>query len=143
MPNFVRGVDVCMEGKWKAAKYPNISPRKYQTLRRQQLRPEPTFCKRFSWKKDKNCKKKGEEKSCYIRKYLFVWFFIVERNIDIIFLVEIISRNKLKIAQTTIKIWRKISLSQKIDKLVSPTLDLKEIRPPGSEAAQHSKLTHL
>ena len=34
-------------------------------------------------------------------------------------------------------------LFQKIDKIVSPTLDLKEIRPAGSEAAQHSKLTHL
>jgi hypothetical protein len=32
---------------------------------------------------------------------------------------------------------------EKIDKIVSPTLDLKEIRPAGSEAAQHSKLTHL
>ena len=57
--------------------------------------------------------KKGEEKSCYIRKYLFVWFFIVQRNIDIIFPVEIISRNKLKIAQTTIKILRtNVSLSE-------------------------------
>jgi len=33
--------------------------------------------------------------------------------------------------------------AEKMEKLVSPTLDLNEIRPKGSEAAQLSKLTHL
>ena len=32
---------------------------------------------------------------------------------------------------------------QKMDTIVSPTLDLAEIRPKDSEAAQHSKLTHI
>ena len=32
---------------------------------------------------------------------------------------------------------------QKMDTIVSPTLDLAEIRPKNSEAAQHSKLTHI
>ena len=32
---------------------------------------------------------------------------------------------------------------QKMDTIVSPTLDLAEIRPSDSDAAQHSKLTHI
>ena len=32
---------------------------------------------------------------------------------------------------------------QKMDTIVSPTLDLAEIRPKDSDAAAHSKLTHI
>jgi len=39
---------------------------------------------------------------------------------------------------TTPGTWR-----EKMDTIVSPTLDLAEIRPKDSEAAQHSKLTHI
>jgi len=39
---------------------------------------------------------------------------------------------------TTPGTWR-----EKMDTIVSPTLDLAEIRPRDSEAAQHSKLTHI
>jgi len=39
---------------------------------------------------------------------------------------------------TTPGTWR-----EKMDTIVSPTLDLAEIRPKGSEAAALSKLTHL
>jgi len=39
---------------------------------------------------------------------------------------------------TTPGTWR-----EKMDTIVSPTLDLAEIRPKNSEAAQHSKLTHI
>ena len=67
----------------------------------------------------------------FIVGFIYIVGFIHRKNLDCTTDRENVEKSDVKF------------LFQKIDKIVSPTLDLKQIRPPGSEAAQHSKLTHL
>ena len=73
---------------------------------------------------------RGEQghKICFTSPWLqtFVWTFVWSSNYN-----------------TTYCVLTYFLCLQKMDTIVSPTLDLAEIRPKDSDAAAHSKLTHI